>query len=411
MKPKTNMKTKLLSFALLLGLLAAAHSARAAAGGNPPRDPNTPGYVLLTPVNPTVEQVGSLNAAIKALLSNDPDAKAALAAHPNYQPLTPGSANAPAKVDGNFLIGPTYSPSPESIAQPGVPHGTVSTFKMNSTDSKIYPGIHKDGAGTVDPSDPAKLIIASVAAPYSRTITVYVPKQYVPGTSAPLIVTMDGMEGGLPTVLDNMIAQHRLPAMIAVGISTDGSDAQGSERGLEYDTMSGAYADFVETEVLPLVESNYNVKITKDPEGRATLGGSSGGSCALIMAWYHNDLYHRVITYSGTYVNQQWPSNPETPHGAWGFHETLIPNNPAKPIRLWMEVGQSDLLNPNIMRDNMHDWVVANENMVKVLTAKGYHYQFSFALGAGHNDSNVHRQTLPEALEWVWQGYPIDSAK
>jgi S-formylglutathione hydrolase FrmB len=29
------------------------------------------------------------------------------------------------------------------------------------------------------------------------------------------------------------------------------------------------------------------VKLTKDPEGRATMGGSSGGPAALIMAWYH----------------------------------------------------------------------------------------------------------------------------
>ncbi len=406
-----NMKTKFIIPALLLGLMAGPHPALAAAGGNPTRDPNTPGFVPLTPVNLSADQVASVNAALKALLSTDPAAKAVFDQHPNYNPLTAGSANPPPDKDGNFLIGPNYSPAPEMTVQPGVPQGTVSRFTMNSTDSKIYPGIAKDANGIVDPSDPAKMLApTSHPAPYARTITVYVPKQYVPGTPAPLIVTMDGMEGGLPTVLDNMIAQHRLPAMIAVGISAN-SDAQGSQRGLEYDTMSGVYADFVETEVLPLVESKYNVTITKDPDGRATLGGSSGGSCALIMAWYHNDLYHRVITYSGTYVNQQWPYNPDTPHGAWEFHEHLIPQSPVKPIRLWMEVGQQDLLNPNVMRDNMHDWVVANENMAKVLKAKGYHYQFSFALGAGHNDSNVHRQTLPEALEWVWQGYPIDPAK
>ena len=75
------------------------------------------------------------------------------------------------------------------------------------------------------------------------------------------------------------------------------------------------------------------------------------------MAWYHPELYHRVLTYSGTYVNQQWPPNAETPHGAWEFHERLIPNSPAKPIRIWMEVGDRDLFNPNVMRDNMHDWV------------------------------------------------------
>ena len=100
--------------------------------------------------------------------------------------------------------------------------------------------------------------------------------------------------------------------------------------------------------MLPLVEKQCNVKLTKDPEGRATMGGSSGGSAALIMAWYHPELYHRVLTYSGTYVNQQWPPNAETPHGAWEFHEHLIPNSPAKPIRIWMEVGDRDLFNPNV---------------------------------------------------------------
>jgi enterochelin esterase family protein len=159
------------------------------------------------------------------------------------------------------------------------------------------------------------------------------------------------------------------------------------------------------------VESQYNVKLTKDPQGRATMGGSSGGSCAMIMAWYHPELYHRVLTYSGTYVNQQWPNNAETPHGAWEFHEHLIPNSPAKPLRIWMEVGDRDLLNPNIMRDNMHDWVVANENMAKVLADKGYHYQFVFARNAGHSDGSVKQQTLPEALEYVWQGFPIAGAK
>jgi len=63
-----------------------------------------------------------------------------------------------------------------------------------------------------------------------------------------------------------------------------------------------------------------------------------------------------------------------------------------------MEVGDKDLLNPNVMRDNMHDWVVANENTAKVLAGKGYHYQFVFARNAGHTDGMVKRQTLPEAL-------------
>jgi len=233
----------------------------------------------------------------------------------------------------------------------------------------------------------------------------------VPGTAAPFIVGADGIDHGLFTALDNLIAEHKVPVMIAISIGNGSGDAQGSERGLEYDTMSGKYAEFVETEVLPLAEAKANVKLTRDPDGRATMGGSSGGSCALIMAWYHPEWYHRVLTFSGTYVNQQWPWNPQTPHGAWGFHESLIPNTPAKPLRLWLEAGDRDNLNMNTMRDNMHDWVVANENMAKVLAARGYHYQFVFARNAGHTDRAVKQQTLPEALEYLWQGYPIAGAK
>jgi iron(III)-enterobactin esterase len=327
-------------------------------------------------------------------------------------------ANAPANVDGNFILGPTHNAAPELTVQEGVPHGAVYNFTMSSADSKIYPGIARDAGtfGTPDPADPAKLIVTtSHPAPYTRRVAVYVPQQYVPGTAAPFIVGADGPDPALFAALDNLIAEKKVPAMIAISIANGSGDAQGSERGLEYDTMSGRYAEFVESEVLPLVEKNlekqYNVKLTKDPEGRATMGGSSGGSCALSMAWYHPEWYHRVLTYSGTYVNQQWPPNPESPHGAWEYHEHLIPNSAAKPIRIWMEVGDRDLFNPNVMRDEMHDWVIANEKMAAVLAAKGYHYQFVFARNAGHTDGAVKRQTLPEALEYLWQGYPVAGPK
>jgi enterochelin esterase-like enzyme len=332
---------------------------------------------------------------------------------PTRDPHTPGyvtakelpdGQNAPANADGNFILGPTHNPAPEMTVHEGVPQGTVYNFTMESTDSKFYPGIARDPGARMqpDPKDPTKLLVESHPAPYTRKVAVYVPKQYVAGTPAPFIVGADGPDRALFTALDNLIAEHKVPVMIAISIGNGSGDAQGSERGLEYDTMSGKYAEFVEQEVLPLVEKQYNVKLTKDPDARATMGGSSGGSAALEMAWYHPELYHRVLTYSGTYVNQQWPYNPATPHGAWEFHEHLIPESPVKPIRLWMEVGDRDNLNT---RDDYHDWVLANERMAKVLAAKGYHYQFVFAVNAGHTDRAVKQQTLPEALEYLWLDY------
>lgn len=319
-----------------------------------------------------------------------------------------------ADADGNFIIGATHPRAPEMTVQEGVPQGTVFNLTMASTDSKIYPGIAREQGtfGTPDPEIPAKLnVTTSHPAPYTRRVAVYVPKQYVAGTEAPFIVGADGPDRSLFTALDNLIAQRRVPVMVAISIGNGSGDAQGSQRGLEYDTMSGLYAEFVEKEVLPFVEAQCNVKLTKDPEGRATMGCSSGAACAMIMAWYHPEWYHRVLSYSGTYVNQQWPYNPETPGGAWDLHEKLIPNSPKKPLRIWMHVSDRDLLNPNVMRDNMHDWVLANQRMAKALAAKGYPYQFVFARNAGHCDGAVKQQTLPTALEYLWKGYPIAGGK
>jgi enterochelin esterase family protein len=361
--------TRLCKGTLMICCMAALVTATAQTPARPPaptRDPNTPGYV-------------------------------------KAKELPDGALPSP-KENGNFIIGPTHNPAPEMSVKEGVPQGQVFEFTMDSKDSKIYPGIACETGTFAQPdlANPSKLIVNSRPAPYTRRVAVYVPKQYVPGEEAPFIVGADGPDRLLFTALDNLIAEKRVPVMIAISIGNGSGDAQGSERGLEYDTMSGLYAEFVEKEVLPLVEKQYNVKLTRDPDGRTTMGCSSGGAAAMAMAWYRTDLYHRVLSYSGTFVYQQWPDNAETPHGAWDFHETLIPNSPKKPLRIWMHVSDRDNLNT---RDNYHDWVLANENMARVLAAKGYPYQFVFARNAAHCDRGVKSQTLPLALEYVWQGY------
>ena len=338
---------------------------------------------------------------------------------PARDPRSPGFVEAkelpdgtlpPADTAGNFILGPTHPPAPELTTRTNVPHGKVIEFSMPSSDSRIYPGIAREPGtfGAPDPDDPARLrVTTSHPAPYTRRVAVHVPADYVPGTPLPFIVGADGPDNILFAVLDNLIADKKIPVLAAISIGNGGGDAQGSERGLEYDTMSGLYAEFVEREVLPLVEQKCGVTLTKDPDARATMGTSSGGACALSMAWYHPELYHRVLAYSGTFVNQQWPPNAATPHGAWEYHELLIPESPAKPLRLWLEVGDRDLLNPNVMRDGMHDWVLANEQMAKVLAAKKYPYQFIFARNSGHGDRAVKQQSLPEALEWLWKDYQL----
>jgi len=330
---------------------------------------------------------------------------------PPFKVLKEGE-NPPLDASGNYVIGPKYVTAAERMKVAGVPEGKVEQFLIDSQETKLFnPGIARKEFGKVDPKNPKTLIVETHNIDYKRAITVYIPAQNKPETAAPFMVIHDGPgpspkpTSGLQTILDNLIAQQRIPPIIVIHIANGGGDAQGHERGKEYDNMNGDYAEYIETEVLPRVEQNYKVKLTKDPDGRAAMGSSSGGSAALIMAWFRTDLYHRVLTTSGTFVNQAWPFDPKFPNGAWGFHETLIPNEPKKPIRMFISVGDKDLLNPNVMRDEMHDWVEANHRMAKVLQDKNYEYQYLFCLGSGHGIGNAQAQFLPHALEWVWKGY------
>jgi enterochelin esterase family protein len=293
---------------------------------------------------------------------------------------------------GNFMTASPYAPAPETIAREGVPQGKVVSFSMPLAESKFYPptGLR----GTVE----------------ARRVHVYVPAGYVAGTPAPLLVTHDAMGANdtppapkLPIILDNLIAEKRVPAMVAVMLMHGGGDGPGSQRGLEYDTVSGKYAEFIEAEVLPRAAKEAGVTFTTDPEGRASMGGSSGGSAAFSMAWFHPELYRRLVIYSGTFVGQaRDPVN--APHGAWEYHENFIPKSPAKPLHVWLQVSDRDN-GATRGGGSFGNWVLANIYMSEVLKAKGYRYQFVFSKDAGHVDRPIRALTMGAALEWVWQGY------
>jgi len=177
-----------------------------------------------------------------------------------------------------------------------------------------------------------------------------------------------------------------------------------NQRSVEYDTVSGKYCDFVEDEVLPFVAKSCGVAFSRDPDARATLGGSSGGAAALSMAWFHPERYRRVLVYSGTFVNLR--GSPEQPHGAWEYHENLIPKTePKRPLRVWLQVGETDN-GATTFAAGMFNWVIANWRMAEVLKAKGYAYQFVYCKGAGHVDRPARAHTLAPALEWLWRDSP-----
>jgi len=359
-------------------LLAEAPPSFAAEAAAPP--PAAPPAANVSPPGPGEPRAGGRGFRGEPLTPEDQAAVAKLGALPAW---TPGDG------DGDYSMAPPYRPAPDNAVREGVPEGKVITFHMDMAESKFFPpSPGPDGA-----------------PPAPREVNVYIPAQYVPGTAAPLLFCHDAMgmhdtkpAPYLPTILDNMIADKRLPVMIAVMVMPS------NQRSLEYDTVSGKFAEFVEAEVLPRVVKECNVTFTKDPNARATIGGSSGGAAALSMAWFHPELYRRVLVFSGTFVNLR--RDPVTaPHGAWEYHENFIPKTaPNKPLRIWLEVGEND--NSSRGADaGMGNWVLANMHMAEALKARGYHYQFVYAREAGHVDRPVRAQILAPALEWLWRDY------
>ena len=313
--------------------------------------------------------------------------------------------------NGNFVVGPEYTIAPELTDQ-GNPKGKSFEFLMKLADSKIFPGTDT----TLD---------ARKEVRQERKIFVYVPAAYIDGTKAPILVMHDGPSqlDLVRNALDNLTiaedAEDRLPAFIAISVQNGGNDGKGSERGLEYDTMSDRLARFINDEVLPAVLSNEeirdaypNIAFTGDPWGRAVMGCSSGGAAALTMGWFRPDLFRRLITYSGTFVDQQDDDAPEEaqyPLGAWEYHSSmkLIENSEKKPLRIFTHVSENDL-RANDPEETYHNWVMANERTATALKAKGYDYRYVYSKESRHCDGNVFKATLADTLVWMWRGYKAE---
>ena len=219
--------------------------------------------------------------------------------------------------------------------------------------------------------------------------------------------------------LDNLTIStdpnRKLPAFIVIAVENGGNDGKGSERGLEYDTMSDRFARFINDEVLLAVLNNPEIKaayphmaFTANPWGKAVMGCSSGGAASLSMGWFRPDLFRRLITYSGTFVDQQDDDAPEEkqyPLGAWEYHSSmkLIETSEKKPLRIFTHVAENDN-RANDPEETYHNWVMANQRMAAALQAKGYDYRYVFSRATKHCDTKVFEHTLADTLVWMWRG-------
>lgn len=326
-----------------------------------------------------------------------------LTTHGQEYSENPGDAG-----NGDYTVGPEFPIDPD-LTDKGNPKGKLFEFSMRLADSKIFRG----DDSTLDPRKPVR---------ESRTIWVYVPAAYQDGDEAPILVTHDGPSrlDLVRNAVDNLTIskdpERKLPAFITIAVQNGGDDSYGSQRGLEYDTMSDRLARFINDEVLPAVLNNPEIKaaypniaFTNNPWGKAVMGCSSGGAAALTMGWFRPDLFRRLITYSGTFVDQQDHDAAEEadyPLGAWEYHSSmkLIQNSEKKPLRIFTHVAENDN-RANDPAETYHNWVMANRRAAAALKEKGYDYRFVFSRASRHCDKRVFEHTLADTLVWMWRGY------
>lgn len=264
-----------------------------------------------------------------------------------------------------------YPLTADSLPKEGVPKGRIVDGTYTSTNA-LFPGT-------------------------TRSYSVYIPAGG--GTNpAPVMVFQDGKgranEWKVPVVFDNLIHRGELPPIVGVFVSPGVVPAPSSNalprfnRSFEYDSMGDRYARFLIEEFLPFVERTHGLRFTTDPAGRAIAGASSGAIAAFTAAWERPDAFSRVFSTIGTYV------------GLRGGNEypTLVRKTEPKRIRVYLQDGSNDL---NIYGGN---WWVANQDMLAALELNGYEVQHAW--GDGGHDGKQGAAVFPEAMRWLWRGYP-----
>jgi gluconolactonase len=271
-----------------------------------------------------------------------------------------------------------YPLGPDSQPQPGVPNGTVTHYVLKP--GRFYPG-----------------------TPHHYAI--YVPAQYNPSKPTPFMIFLDGSQAlgngmRVPIVFDNLIAKHEIPTMIGIFVdpgilpALSPNDQRRYNRIYEYDSLSPRFSEFLLDRLIPVVAAKYN--LSKNPDDRGLSGVSTGAVGALMAAWNRPDQFHRVLSFIGTYVDMKGADH----------LPALIRKTEPKPIRIFMQDGSHDHIVPAEPYgfDFAGSWPINNEVMYQALQYAGY--DVKFVMGTGTHSTKQGGAIMPDALRWLWRGYP-----
>jgi predicted alpha/beta superfamily hydrolase len=251
-------------------------------------------------------------------------------------------------------------------------------------------------------------IVQVPASPHhsARTIRVWLPPGYDADlqTHYPVLYMQDGQncfdratsaygkEWQIDETLTTLIANHKVPPMIVVGIDNAGTDRLNEYTFVpdpKYGGGHGAvYTDLLLNHIKPFVEKSYRVQV--GPQNTFIGGSSVGALVSLEIARRHPDIFGGVIAMS--------------PSIWWDDQATTkeIENDPAGLLRtrIWLDIGTHE--DPTASDAENHKTVDDVRRLDQVLAKGNIAHQLTIAEGA-HHDELAWAKRFPDAIIYLLQ--------
>lgn len=279
---------------------------------------------------------------------------------------------------------PGAPPQPWLAARPGVPKGRVESRKIKSqilgNERTIW--IYSPPAG--DEGGGGRAGVGAGAAGTGAAASESANK-----ASLGLLILFDGAAYTswvpTPTILDNLLADKRIPPLLAVLVSHP-AGARDAEL-----TCSDPFTRFLTEELVPAVRRDFPV--SPDPALTVIGGSSYGGLGAAYAAFRHPEIFGAVLSQSGGYMY----SPAGDPEPEWLIRQFAA--SPALPIRFYLDCG---LMEGRPAESGAPSILTANRRLRDVLLSKGYRVRYQ-EFNGGHEYLNW-RGTLADGLIALFEG-------
>lgn len=261
----------------------------------------------------------------------------------SFKPTEHFSETAPDPLNPKAFGPYSYFELPNAPAQPyikevpGVPRGKLTRLKIKSTilnEERDYGVYTPAGYSTKD--QPYNLLLLFDGEDYGNGPIILVPT---------------------PTILDNLVAQKKIPPTILVLVNS------GSSRIRDL-SCSQTFGDFLAKELLPEVRRSY--RVTADPKHVVVGGSSLGGLASACAGLIYPEAFGNILSLSGAYwYVPGWETVPSyLRDSGWAMRQYL--QSPKLPLHFYIEVGRYE-----------EKQLSTNRNFRDILKLKGYPVTYS----------------------------------